>query len=87
VTGRVIGAIKTGDIYWGVMPFIAIQVIVMSLVLAYPQILLHDKTGAAKMDAQTVNRMLQQLPTGQSDSAQDPMKLLLEQLKDEKPPR
>jgi tripartite ATP-independent transporter DctM subunit len=35
-------SIRTTDIYWGAMPFLAIQLVMVALVLAFPQIVLRD---------------------------------------------
>jgi TRAP-type mannitol/chloroaromatic compound transport system permease large subunit len=37
--------VKTTDIYWGVIPFIAIQLSVLALVWAYPGIVTVFRTG------------------------------------------
>ncbi len=39
-------AVKTGDIYWGAVPFVLIQVVMIALVLAFPQLVgIHSATG------------------------------------------
>jgi GntP family gluconate:H+ symporter len=85
VTGRTIPAVRTGDIYWGVMPFVAIQAVVMTLVIAYPQMLLRDAPGK-RMDSQALERAINDLSPATPSGAEDPMQLLLEQLKDEAAP-
>jgi tripartite ATP-independent transporter DctM subunit len=45
--------IRTADIYWGALPFLAIQVLMVALVLAFPQIVLRD----APMDAGSVSEI------------------------------
>ncbi len=45
--------IHTADIYWGALPFLAIQVLMVALVLAFPQIVLRD----APMDAGSVSEI------------------------------
>jgi TRAP-type mannitol/chloroaromatic compound transport system permease large subunit len=39
--------IKTGDIYWGAVPFVAIQVAMVALVLAFPQLVGHAVSTTA----------------------------------------
>ncbi|MBI4195491.1 MAG: TRAP transporter large permease subunit, partial [Betaproteobacteria bacterium] len=46
--------VRTADIYWGAIPFVAIQLIMVALVLAFPQMVLHYKSGAAKRDPATI---------------------------------
>src|SRR5205085_11069918 len=40
--------IRTGDIYWGAMPFVIIQLIMVSLVVAFPQMVMHYKRSASE---------------------------------------
>jgi len=35
-------AVRTGDIYWGAVPFVVIQLLMVALVLAFPQLVGHD---------------------------------------------
>jgi Tripartite ATP-independent periplasmic transporter, DctM component len=35
--------IKTSDIYWGAVPFVGIQLIMVALVAAFPQLVMHYK--------------------------------------------
>ena len=39
--------VKTSDIYWGALPFVGIQMLMVALVLAFPAIVLHDKPPEA----------------------------------------
>jgi tripartite ATP-independent transporter DctM subunit len=41
--------IRTSDIYWGALPFLAIQVLMVAIVLAYPGIVLHDRAPEASI--------------------------------------
>ena len=43
VTGKNIQPITTGQIYWGAVPFVCIQVIMIGLVIAFPQMVMHYK--------------------------------------------
>ncbi len=40
VTGKIIGKITTGQIYWGAVPFVIIQLIMVALVIAFPEMVL-----------------------------------------------
>ncbi len=40
VTGRRLAPLTTGQIYWGSIPFIAIQLVMVALVIAFPQLVL-----------------------------------------------
>ena len=46
-TGKRIDGISTGQIYWGAIPFVCIQIIMVCLVIAFPQMVLHDRHGPA----------------------------------------
>ena len=41
--------VKTSDIYWGALPFVGIQVLMVAVVLAFPQIVLRDKAADASI--------------------------------------
>jgi TRAP-type mannitol/chloroaromatic compound transport system permease large subunit len=47
-TGRVMQPITTGDIYWGAVPFVIIQVTMVGLVLAFPRLVLSPPAAPAK---------------------------------------
>ncbi|MDH5536909.1 MAG: TRAP transporter large permease subunit [Betaproteobacteria bacterium] len=42
--------VKTSDIYWGAVPFVAIQLIMVALVVSFPQMVLHYKGETAKRE-------------------------------------
>lgn len=46
-------SIRTADIYWGALPFLIIQLLMVALVLAFPQIVLRD----APADASSVTEI------------------------------
>jgi TRAP-type mannitol/chloroaromatic compound transport system permease large subunit len=43
VTGQTIAPVTTGQIYWGAVPFVCIQVIMIGIVLLFPQLVMHYK--------------------------------------------
>jgi TRAP-type mannitol/chloroaromatic compound transport system permease large subunit len=43
VTGKTTEPVTTGQIYWGAIPFVVIQIIMVALVIAFPQLVGHDK--------------------------------------------
>jgi TRAP-type mannitol/chloroaromatic compound transport system permease large subunit len=43
ITGKTIQPVTTGQIYWGAVPFVCIQVIMVGLVIAFPQMVMHYK--------------------------------------------
>ena len=42
--------VRTSDIYWGAVPFVVIQVIMVCVVIAFPQMIMHYKGDAVKVD-------------------------------------
>src|SRR5690606_17696222 len=43
VTGKQIEPVATGQIYWGAVPFVCIQVLMVGLTIAFPQMVTHYK--------------------------------------------
>jgi TRAP-type mannitol/chloroaromatic compound transport system permease large subunit len=50
ITGRLTGPVTTGQIYWGAVPFVVIQVVMVGLALLFPQMVTHYKGGGAPVD-------------------------------------
>ncbi len=46
VTGQRLAGVSTGQIYWGAVPFVVIQVVMVGLVIAFPQMVMHYKGEA-----------------------------------------
>ena len=78
VTGKKTEPVTTGQIYWGAIPFVIIQLIMVALVIAFPQLVGHDPkpvdTGVEidiqqmlQQDAQSTNPI--QAPPQQDDDA------------------
>jgi hypothetical protein len=51
--------VTTGQIYWGAVPFVVIQVIMVSLIIAFPGIV---TGGIAKKQAVDVNKIQIEVP-------------------------
>ena len=43
VTGIKTAGVSTGEIYWGAVPFVIIQVFMVGIVIAFPQLVMHYK--------------------------------------------
>ncbi len=54
ITGKTIQPVTTGQIYWGAVPFVCIQVIMVGLTIAFPQMVMHYKGDAAVVDPSTI---------------------------------
>jgi len=54
ITSQPIARVTTGQIYWGAVPFIVIQIVMVAVVLAFPGIVMHYKSGYQEVDIGTV---------------------------------
>ena len=61
VTGKRTEGITTGQIYWGAMPFVVIQVIMVLLVIAFPAMVMHYKSAESKIDPNKVKIEIPQI--------------------------
>lgn len=43
VTGKLTDPVKTSQIYWGAVPFVFIQIVMIGIVIAFPQMVMHYK--------------------------------------------
>lgn len=71
ITGEKIARVTTGQIYAGSIPFIIIQLIMVSIVLAFPGIVTHYKSNASTVDPSTVDLRIQNNPYDSLDSPVD----------------
>ncbi|MEO8849556.1 MAG: TRAP transporter large permease subunit [Casimicrobiaceae bacterium] len=55
VTGKMIARVTTGQIYRGAIPFVIIQVIMVGLVIAFPQMVLVYKSGESHVDPNSIH--------------------------------
>lgn len=54
VTGKLIPKVTSGQIYWGSVPFIVIQVLMVVAVLVFPGMVTHYKDDAIQFDPSTI---------------------------------
>ncbi|MFT4182903.1 MAG: TRAP transporter large permease subunit [Rhizobium sp.] len=54
VTGKKIAPVTTGQIYWGAVPFVGIQVLMVALTIMFPQMVMHYKGAGAGIDPNTI---------------------------------
>jgi TRAP-type mannitol/chloroaromatic compound transport system permease large subunit len=55
VTGKKMSGVTTGQIYWGAVPFVIIQVIAVGMVIAFPAMVMHYKGTGPQVDPSNVN--------------------------------
>jgi tripartite ATP-independent transporter DctM subunit len=61
VTGKRTDGVTTGQIYWGAMPFVVIQVIMVLLVILFPGMVMHYKGALSTVDPNKVKIELPQI--------------------------
>jgi TRAP-type mannitol/chloroaromatic compound transport system permease large subunit len=61
VTGKTMAPVTTGQIYWGAIPFVVIQCIMVALVIIFPQMVMVYKNQAPQMNQQQVDDALKNL--------------------------
>src|SRR6266436_5984667 len=69
VTGRRTAGITTGQIYWGAVPFVVIQVAMIAVTVAFPAMVLHYKGGELNLDT---SKMRIEAPKGSAAPAGSP---------------
>jgi tripartite ATP-independent transporter DctM subunit len=60
ITGKMTAPVTTGQIYWGAIPFVLIQVIMVVAVILFPAMVMHYKAGQSQLDP---NKVQIDLPT------------------------
>jgi len=64
VTGLTMQPVTTGQIYWGAVPFVVIQCIMVALVVTFPQMVMHYKSTGVVVDEKKALEQLQDLSPG-----------------------
>ncbi|CAG1004099.1 C4-dicarboxylate TRAP transporter large permease protein DctM [Rhodocyclaceae bacterium] len=60
VTGKTTEPVTTGQIYWGAIPFVVIQLIMVALIIAFPELVGHDKKAENTGPEIDIQQMLQE---------------------------
>ncbi len=61
VTGKKMEPITTGQIYWGAVPFVVIQCIMVALVIAFPQMVMHYKKSGVQLNQEQINQQFDKI--------------------------
>jgi hypothetical protein len=69
VTGRMVAKVTTGQIYWGAVPFVIIQIVMVGLIIAFPGIVSRDTAGA---NAGNLDQLQQQIDSERGGQAEKP---------------
>jgi len=98
VTRKLTPRVTTGQIYWGAVPFVLIQLIMVALVIAVPQMVMVYKAGESKVDPTKIEIELppsdlerppaptEQQEQKQEDESAESLENAFKQLSPEKPP-
>jgi hypothetical protein len=60
--------VTTGQIYWGAVPFVVIQCIMVALVIIFPSMVMHYKNAGPVVDQKKALEQLQNLTPGIDDA-------------------
>jgi GntP family gluconate:H+ symporter len=69
ITGRSIARVTTGQIYWGAVPFVVIQIVMVSLIIAFPGIVTRDLNKAAEGN---LDQLQQDIDRSQQEAKPEP---------------
>jgi tripartite ATP-independent transporter DctM subunit len=72
VSGKLTPGVTTGQIYWGAVPFVVIQVIMVVLVISFPAMVMHYKKGMSTIDPSKVQIDIPQIDMPPLDFSQPP---------------
>jgi TRAP-type mannitol/chloroaromatic compound transport system permease large subunit len=67
LTGKSVAPVTTGQIYWGAIPFVVIQLIMVGMLILFPQMSLVYKSGAPVIDMNKVKIEIQDEPANKAD--------------------
>jgi len=65
ITGRRLAGVTTGQLYWGAIPFVLIQLIMVALLITFPAMSLVYKAGEKPID---INKVKIEIPTERFDT-------------------
>jgi TRAP-type mannitol/chloroaromatic compound transport system permease large subunit len=61
ITGQKMAPVTTAQIYWGAIPYVVIQCIMVALVIIFPQMVMHYKNQGTQLNQQQVDDALKNL--------------------------
>jgi tripartite ATP-independent transporter DctM subunit len=74
LTGKLTAGVTTAQIYWGAVPFVVIQVIMVAMVIAFPGLVTAGLDKGPKVDSSKVKIELK-MPTQEDDSTPPPIQI------------
>jgi TRAP-type mannitol/chloroaromatic compound transport system permease large subunit len=87
VTGQMTAKVTTGQIYWGAVPFVVIQIIMVGLIIAFPNLVSGGLAKKAEIDTSNIKIENKASTKDDASKADDPMEAVrraLQQDKDKK---
>jgi len=72
ITGKLTPGVTTGQIYWGAVPFVAIQLLAVISVIMFPAMVMHYKAGLSTVDPNKVQIEVPQIDIPPIDLGQPP---------------
>jgi TRAP-type mannitol/chloroaromatic compound transport system permease large subunit len=72
VTGKLTPGVTTGQIYWGAVPFVVIQLLMVITVIMFPSMVTHYKSGLSTIDPNKVQINIPQIDLPPMDLGQPP---------------
>jgi TRAP-type mannitol/chloroaromatic compound transport system permease large subunit len=73
LTGRLMNPVTTGQIYWGAVPFVVIQVIMVGILIVFPEMVMVYKSGQPTVDPSKIQIDIPELDTSR-DTPDDLLK-------------
>ncbi len=78
VTNKPVAKVTTGQIYWGAVPFVCIQIVMVGLIIAFPGMVSSGLVKEKQLDSDKIFQQLQQQDTKKSEQAPASMDGLLQ---------
>jgi tripartite ATP-independent transporter DctM subunit len=66
ITGRLIQPVTTAQIYWGAVPFVGMQLVMVALVIAFPAMVLASLDAGSKLDPNKIQIEVPQAAPGET---------------------
>jgi GntP family gluconate:H+ symporter len=72
ITGKTIGRITTEQIYWGAIPFVVIQIVMVAMIIAFPGIVTRDLNKAAEGNIEQLQQDVERSQKDDKDKKAEP---------------
>jgi TRAP-type mannitol/chloroaromatic compound transport system permease large subunit len=68
VTGKLVAPVTTAQIYWGAIPFVVIQLVMVAMVITFPRMVLVSLDSGPTVDPTKINIQIEQPPGGDQET-------------------